>query len=113
MKLQRYKLIDVEFLLKMNEDEKEMMAFIMSEQSLNYVYPILSGHMKRRVDQSFVVFDLKGVSAMKIYKKMKPIFSSTSRIMSNFYPETLYRMVVINAGKIFYFVFVLFIFIIF
>lgn len=83
----------------MTEAEKEMMAFIMSEQSFNYVYPIMSGIAKRRIDRTFVIFDLKGVSAMKLFKKMKPIISSTGRIMSDYYPETLQKMIVINAGQ--------------
>ena len=88
-------------LLKMSDADKELLFFVIAEQTEQFVFPEISRHAGKRIGQFFVVLDLKGINVLSTYFKMKPVFKITNQVLSDFYPETLYKMYIINAGNCF------------
>ena len=85
-------------MLKMKKEEQELLYFIIGEREENFVYPALSGHYKKRIHQTFIIYDMKGVNLMKLYLKLLPIMKLGSNIFSKYYPGSLYKLLVVNAG---------------
>ena len=84
----------------MSYEDKEMLFFIFGEREQNFLYPAISAHYKRRISQSILILDFKDVNLVKTYFKLKEMFKVTSKVLSDYYPETLYKMIIINVGKI-------------
>ena len=93
--------MDVKFILAMTDKEMEVAFFVMCEQEEQFLFPSVSEKFKKRIHQSVIVLDLKGVNAFKIYSKLKRVFKISNRLASDYYPETLYKMIILNAGKIY------------
>lgn len=98
VKLQRFLQVDAAFLNSMSYEDKEMMFFIFGEREQNFLYPTISAHYQRRISQSVVVMDFKKVSLLKTYYKLKEMFKVTSKVLSDYYPETMRQMIIINTG---------------
>lgn len=72
------------------------------ETLIHIILPVCSLHAGRRIDKTISIVDLKGVKLTKIFdqnmKKFLQILSSTA---SNYYPELLQEMYIVNAPLIF------------
>jgi hypothetical protein len=99
VKVQVYSKLDIDFMLKMKKEEQEFLFFLIYEREENFLYPLLSKHYGRRVDKMLVVYDLKNTSLLKIYYKLLPILKLGTNICKKYYPGTLYKIIVFNAGK--------------
>lgn len=99
VKVQRFMKVDAKFLNSMSYEDKELMFFIFGERDQNFLYPTLSAHYGRRISQVVMIMDFKKVSLMGTYFKLKEMFKVTSKVLSDYYPETLHTMLIINAGK--------------
>ena len=72
---------------------------MISEIGQNIVFPLASQSAKKIVNQSIVVFDLKGVNIVSFFFKVKKILKISNRVLNNFYPETLLKLYIVHAGK--------------
>ena len=93
------KKINFKFLLKMTDEDKELMFFIIGERVQNFVYPTVSAFYKKRIDKGVVIIDLKGVNVMKTFFKMKSTMKIANKISADYYPETLKSLIITNSGK--------------
>jgi hypothetical protein len=92
------KKVDFKSLLKMTDEDKEMLFFIVGERSQHFIYPTISAKYKKRIDKAIVIIDLKGVNVMKTFFKMKSTMKIANKISADYYPETLYKLVITNSG---------------
>lgn len=99
MKIQRFKLIDCEFMLNMKKEEQELLFFVIGEREENFIYPLLSRHFGRRIFQILFIYDLKGISLYKTYTKLLPILKLGSHVFANYFPGTLHQIIAVNAGE--------------
>ena len=90
--------MDIDFLLSMKKEDVELLFYALGEFDQNFTYPLLSRKYKRRIDKSFFVIDLKNVKVMKTYFKIKNLLDISNKIYSDYFPETMYKFVVLNAG---------------
>lgn len=98
VKIQRYSEIDIKFLKDMSKEELKLMFFVTGERDQNFLYPALSRHYGRRIDQSLVIFDFKGINLAKTYVKLSKILKLSSKVLSDNYPESLYKLILLNTG---------------
>ena len=84
----------------MSDEDKEMLFFIIGERAQNFVYPTVSAKYKKRIDKAMVIIDLKGVNVMKTFFKMKSTMKIANKISADYYPETLYKLVITNSGMV-------------
>lgn len=92
--------MNIPFLKAMTTEDLELLFFVFGEREQNFLLPAVSAKYKRRIYKSVLVLDFKGVNVMATYMKLKKLFKASSRIMSDYYPETLHKMIIINAGKV-------------
>ncbi|KAF5734408.1 Sec14p-like phosphatidylinositol transfer family protein isoform 1 [Tripterygium wilfordii] len=69
------------------------------EKTLNFRYPACSIAAKSHIASTTSIIDVKGVGISNFSKNARYLFMEIQRIDSNYYPETLHRMFIINAGS--------------
>ena len=84
----------------MTTEEKEVAIFVMIEQTMNFSFPLCSAKAKRRVYQSIMILDVKGLGLMGTYMKIKSLMKISNKIATNYYPENLKKLYIVNAGKL-------------
>lgn len=82
----------------MKKEEQELLFFVIGEREENFIYPMLSNHFKRRIFQIMFIYDMKGVSLYKTYTKLLPVVKMGSHVFSNFFPGTMHKLIIVNAG---------------
>ncbi|KAK9277664.1 hypothetical protein L1049_007211 [Liquidambar formosana] len=69
------------------------------EKTLNLRYPACSIAAKRHIASTTSILDVKGVGVSNFSKPARSLFMEIQKIDSNYYPETLHRVFIINAGS--------------
>ncbi|XP_020096346.1 phosphatidylinositol/phosphatidylcholine transfer protein SFH11-like isoform X2 [Ananas comosus] len=69
------------------------------EKTLNLRYPACSLAAERRIASTTTIVDVKGVGMNNFSKPARELFIEIQKIDSNYYPETLNQLYVINAGS--------------
>ncbi|KAG9452333.1 hypothetical protein H6P81_005237 [Aristolochia fimbriata] len=98
--IERVGMLDIDALLKVTTVERFVKAHIVEqEKTLNWRYPACSLAAKRHVASTTVILDVAGLGKSNFSKGARDIFMELQRIDSNYYPETLFRLFIVNAGS--------------
>nr|XP_017257091.1 PREDICTED: phosphatidylinositol/phosphatidylcholine transfer protein SFH6-like isoform X2 [Daucus carota subsp. sativus] len=65
-------------------------------------FPACSISARRHIDSSTVILDVQGVDSKKFAGSVGEVMDKMRLIDTNYYPETLHRMFIINAGPVFW-----------
>lgn len=74
----------------------------MYERNIFIEFPLASAAVGHRVDETFLIVDLKNVNVMKIFdSKFKEFLKFIAVISQDYYPEILGKMFIVNAPFLF------------
>ncbi|MCD9645852.1 hypothetical protein HAX54_035151 [Datura stramonium] len=71
------------------------------EKTLNWRYPACSLAAKKHIASTISILDVKDVGMSNFSKPARSLFLEIQKIDSHYYPETLHRLFIINAGSAF------------
>ncbi|XP_072983446.1 phosphatidylinositol/phosphatidylcholine transfer protein SFH11 isoform X1 [Typha latifolia] len=98
--LERIGLIDLNKLFKATTVDRFVKYHISEqEKTLNLRYPACSVAAKRHIASTTTILDVKGVGINSFSKPARELFVEIQKIDSNYYPETLNKLYIINAGS--------------
>lgn len=69
------------------------------ERTLNWRYPACSLAAKKHIASTVSILDVKDVGMSNFSKPARSLFLEIQKIDSHYYPETLHRLFIINAGS--------------
>ncbi|XP_009763043.1 phosphatidylinositol/phosphatidylcholine transfer protein SFH11 isoform X1 [Nicotiana sylvestris] len=69
------------------------------EKTLNWRYPACSLAAKKHIASTVSILDVKDVGMSNFSKPARYLFLEIQKIDSHYYPETLHRLFIINAGS--------------
>ncbi|KAF3335634.1 phosphatidylinositol/phosphatidylcholine transfer protein SFH11 [Carex littledalei] len=98
--IERIGLVDLNSLLQATSIDRYIKYHIMEqEKTLNVRYPACSLAAKKHIASTTTVLDVKGVGLSNFSKPARELFIEIQKIDSNYYPETLNQLFIINAGS--------------
>ncbi|VAH52806.1 unnamed protein product [Triticum turgidum subsp. durum] len=69
------------------------------EKTLSLRYPACSLAAKKHISSTTAILDVKGLGMNNFSKAAREMFIGIQKIDSNYYPETLHQLYIINAGS--------------
>ncbi|KAL6178346.1 hypothetical protein ACLB2K_049864 [Fragaria x ananassa] len=98
--IERIGMVDLNKLLQVTTLER-FTRYHVSEQekTLNVRYPTCSIAAKKHVASTTSILDVHGVGLVNFSKPARYLFMEIQKIDSNYYPETLNRLFIVNAGS--------------
>uniref|UniRef100_A0ACD5UME1 Uncharacterized protein n=2 Tax=Avena sativa TaxID=4498 RepID=A0ACD5UME1_AVESA len=69
------------------------------EKTLSLRYPACSLATKKHISSTTAILDVKGLGMNNFSKAAREMFIEIQKIDSNYYPETLHQLYIINAGS--------------
>ncbi|XVE65076.1 hypothetical protein DITRI_Ditri07aG0153300 [Diplodiscus trichospermus] len=98
--IERVGMVDLNALLQVTSIDR-FVKYHVSEQekTLNLRFPACSIAAKRHIASTTSILDVKGVGMSNFSKPARYLFMEIQKIDSNYYPETLNRLFIINAGS--------------
>eukprot|EP00257_Ricinus_communis_P009808 XP_002528928.2 phosphatidylinositol/phosphatidylcholine transfer protein SFH11 [Ricinus communis] len=98
--IERIGMIDLNSLFQVTTVEN-FVKYHVSEQekTLNLRFPACSIAAKRHIAKTTSILDVKGVGMSNFSKPARCLFMEIQKIDSNYYPETLNQLFIVNAGS--------------
>ncbi|KAK8520834.1 hypothetical protein V6N13_076970 [Hibiscus sabdariffa] len=98
--IERVGMVDLNALLQVTSIDR-FVKYHVSEQekTLNLRFPACSIVSKRHIASTTSILDVKGVGMSNFSKPARYLFMEIQKIDSNYYPETLNQLFIINAGS--------------
>ncbi|XVF52624.1 hypothetical protein PTKIN_Ptkin05aG0033200 [Pterospermum kingtungense] len=98
--IERVGMVDLSALLQVTTIDR-FVRYHVSEQekTLNLRFPACSIAAKRHIASTTSILDVKGVGMSNFSKPARYLFMEIQKIDSSYYPETLNRLFIINAGS--------------
>ncbi|KAJ7952496.1 Phosphatidylinositol/phosphatidylcholine transfer protein [Quillaja saponaria] len=98
--IERVGMVDLNKLFQLTTIER-FVKYHVSEQekTINLRYPACSVAAKRHISSTTSIVDVNGVGMSNFSKQARSLFLEIQKIDSNYYPETLHRLFIINAGS--------------
>ncbi|KAK9927550.1 hypothetical protein M0R45_024731 [Rubus argutus] len=98
--IERIGMVDLNKLLQVTTLER-FIKYHVSEQekTLSLRYPTCSIAAKKHVASTTSILDVNGVGMANFSKPARYLFMEIQKIDSNYYPETLNRLFIVNAGN--------------
>ncbi|KAM7258831.1 hypothetical protein ACFE04_014572 [Oxalis oulophora] len=98
--IDRIGMVDLNALLKVTTLDR-FVKYHVSEQekTLNLRFPACSLAAKRHIASTTSILDVQGVGMYSFSKPARYLFTEIQKIDSCYYPETLHRLFIINAGS--------------
>ena len=83
--------------------EDRMMRYYIKEYERTKIYrqPACSRAVGKFIEQSIVILDMEGIGLGILTGKVKQFMGIASELAQNYYPETLYKMFLINTSFFF------------
>nr|GMD95960.1 phosphatidylinositol/phosphatidylcholine transfer protein SFH11 [Ipomoea batatas] len=98
--IDRVGMVDINKLLEVTTIERFVKYHISEqEKTLNLRYPACSLAAKKHIASTTSILDVKDVGMSNFSKPARYLFLEIQKIDSNYYPETLHRLFIINAGS--------------
>ncbi|XVF13372.1 hypothetical protein REPUB_Repub08aG0202600 [Reevesia pubescens] len=98
--IERVGVVDLNALLQVTTIDRFVKYHVLEqEKTLNLRFPACSIAAKRHIASSTSILDVKGVGMSNFSKPARYLFMEIQKIDSNYYPETLNRLFIINAGS--------------
>ncbi|XP_054825585.1 phosphatidylinositol/phosphatidylcholine transfer protein SFH11 isoform X3 [Prosopis cineraria] len=98
--IERIGMIDLKRLLEVTTIERYVKHHVSEqEKTLNVRYPACSLAAKRHIASTTTILDVNGVGMSNFSKPARYLFAEIQKIDSNYYPETLNQLYIINAGS--------------
>ncbi|VFR02207.1 unnamed protein product [Cuscuta campestris] len=97
--IERIGMVDVHKLLKVTTLERFVKYHVTEqEKTLNLRFPACSAAAKKHIASTTSIFDVKDVGMSNFSKNARNLFWKIQKIDSCYYPETLHRLFIVNAG---------------
>ncbi|XP_057537083.1 phosphatidylinositol/phosphatidylcholine transfer protein SFH11 [Amaranthus tricolor] len=98
--IERMGLIDLTTLLEKTSLERLVKHHVYEqENTLNVRFPACSIAAGKRIGSTTAILDVKGIGASSFSKQARYLLMEIQHIDSNYYPDTLNRLYVVNAGS--------------
>ncbi|GAV78542.1 CRAL_TRIO domain-containing protein/CRAL_TRIO_N domain-containing protein [Cephalotus follicularis] len=98
--IERIGMVDLNVLQQVTTVERFVRHHVSEqERTLSLRFPACSIAAKRHIASTTSILDVKGVGMPNFSKPARQIFMEIQRIDSSYYPETLNRLFIINAGS--------------
>ncbi|KAL9172659.1 hypothetical protein ABFS82_03G062200 [Erythranthe guttata] len=97
--IERLGMIDTDMLLQVTNMDRFVKYQVQEfERSLAFRFPACSVAANRHIDSSTTILDVQGLGLMSLTGPVIEFIKLVQKIDNDNYPETLYRMFIINAG---------------
>ncbi|KAL1214012.1 Phosphatidylinositol/phosphatidylcholine transfer protein SFH11 [Cardamine amara subsp. amara] len=98
--IERIGMVDLTAFLKATTIERYVKYHIREqEKTLSLRYPACSIASEKHVSSTTTILDVSGVGMSNFSKTARSLFMEIQKIDSNYYPETLHRLFVVNASS--------------
>ncbi|KAK9716384.1 hypothetical protein RND81_06G229400 [Saponaria officinalis] len=100
--IERMGMLDVEALLKVTTTERLLKHHVYEqEKTARLRFPACTILASKQIASTTAIIDVKGLGASSLTKSTRYLFTEFQKIASNYYPETLNCLFIINAGSSF------------
>lgn len=97
--IERIGLVDLSKLMQVTTIDRYVKYHISEqEKTLSLRYPACSLAAKKHISSTTAILDVKGLGMNNFSKSAREMFIEIQKIDSNYYPETLNQLYIINAG---------------
>ncbi|XP_058085840.1 phosphatidylinositol/phosphatidylcholine transfer protein SFH11-like isoform X2 [Magnolia sinica] len=98
--IERLGLLDLNSLLTVTTIERFLKYHIIEQEKTLYSrYPACSVAVKKHIASTTAILDVKGLGRNNFSKPARDLFMEIQKIDSNYYPETLHQLFIVNAGS--------------
>nr|XP_027081845.1 phosphatidylinositol/phosphatidylcholine transfer protein SFH11-like isoform X2 [Coffea arabica] len=98
--IERLGMVDIDMLLQKTTIERYVKYHVSEqEKTLHWRFPACSLAAKKHIASTTSILDVKNVGTSNFSKPARYLFLEIQKIDSNYYPETLNRLYIVNAGS--------------
>ncbi|KFK31364.1 hypothetical protein AALP_AA6G102800 [Arabis alpina] len=98
--IERLGMVDLNAFMKATTIERYVKYHIKEqEKTLSLRYPACSIASEKHVSSTTTILDVSGIGMSNFSKPARSLFMEIQKIDSNYYPETLHRLFVVNASS--------------